>query len=122
MILHFTIILLNFLLLWNIGLGGRGFGRIDVRSDPSGEVLQFLEMNPNCGVFYPPGSFGSADEILQFDGTTSHADFLHHLIECALAEQRRKQPLFEAIYVKGKGFGLYAKRDIKQGEIIQVVY
>lgn len=29
---------------------GRGYGRIDVRSDPSGENLYFLEINPNCGV------------------------------------------------------------------------
>lgn len=31
----------------------------------------FLEMNPNCGVFYPPDAQGSADTILTLDPQAS---------------------------------------------------
>ncbi len=27
----------------------------------------FLEINPNCGIFYPEGAYGSADVILSLD-------------------------------------------------------
>jgi hypothetical protein len=32
------------------GMGGRAYGRVDVRSDPTGKNLYYLEINPNCGV------------------------------------------------------------------------
>jgi D-alanine-D-alanine ligase-like ATP-grasp enzyme len=102
------------------GLQGRGFGRLDVRSDPQGEVLQFLEINPNCGIFYPPNSFGSADEILAASGPRGHEEFLERLIACALRDAKAKQPLYQALYTKSRGFGLFAMRDIAEGEVVQV--
>lgn len=102
------------------GLQGRGFGRLDVRSDPQGEVLQFLEINPNCGIFYPPNSFGSADEILAASGPRGHEEFLDRLIACALKDVKTKQPLYQALYTKSRGFGLFALRDIAEGEVVQV--
>eukprot|EP00906_Rhabdomonas_costata_P007493 RCo010721 len=101
-----------------LGLRGRGFGRIDVRSDPSGENLYLLEMNPNCGIFYPPGSFGSADMILSLDPTTSHRRFLENLITCALKDQRAKKPMYEVAYLESRGLGLVATRDIAAGETV----
>ena len=41
-------------------LGCSGYARCDIRMDAAGE-LHLLEINPNCGVFYPEESFGSAD-------------------------------------------------------------
>jgi len=102
------------------GLRGRGFGRIDVRSDDKGEVLQLLEINPNCGIFYPPGAFGSADEILAASGPRGHEEFLERLISCALKAHRAKMPLYRPVYSKTRGFGLFALRDIEQGEVVQV--
>ena len=47
-------------------LGGSGYGRCDLRVDDQGQVY-LLEINPNCGVFYPDGQFGSANIILARD-------------------------------------------------------
>jgi hypothetical protein len=29
--------------------------------------IYFLEINPNCGIFYPMNAYGSADVILSLD-------------------------------------------------------
>lgn len=102
------------------GLNGVGFGRIDVRSDVAGSCLQFLEINPNCGIFYPKGQYGSADIILDLDPTTSQKLFLEHLIDCALKDHERRQPLYESVYRKDKGFGLFALRNFAEGDVVQV--
>jgi len=56
-------------------LRGVGYGRADFRVNAKGEVY-FLEMNPNCGLFYTapdddPGILGSADFILRQDKVSS---------------------------------------------------
>lgn len=48
------------------GLRGSGYGRCDIRMNEQGDLF-LLEMNPNCGVFYPVAEPGSADFILQID-------------------------------------------------------
>jgi D-alanine-D-alanine ligase len=103
-----------------VGMRGRGYGRLDVRSDPTGRDLYFLEINPNCGVFYPPGSFGSADQILELDPTTSHASFLADQIACALRHHQDKQPRYQSLWRKGRGFGLFATRALGAGDTVQV--
>jgi D-alanine-D-alanine ligase len=62
-----------------VGLGGTGYGRIDARGDREGNVY-FLEINPNCGIFYPPEAMGSADFILTLDTETDHKKFVNHII------------------------------------------
>lgn len=62
-----------------VGLGGTGYGRIDARGDSEGNVY-FLEINPNCGIFYPPEAMGSADFILTLDPTTDHKRFVNHIL------------------------------------------
>jgi len=107
-----------------VGLNGRGFGRLDVRSNPSGSKLQFLEINPNCGIFYPRGLFGSADEILAAsEGTPEggHRAFSERLIQCALREHERRRAAkrYHALYRKHRGWGIFALRDIRAGELVQ---
>lgn len=63
-------------------LGGSSFGRCDLRLDPKGRPV-FLEINPNCGVFYPPTDPGSADLCLRHD-PRGHEGFTRALIACAL--------------------------------------
>jgi D-alanine-D-alanine ligase len=65
-----------------VALSGSGYARCDLRVDAAGDIY-LLELNPNCGVFYPEGSYGSADFILASD-PAGHEGFLRHLIECAL--------------------------------------
>ena len=47
-------------------LGGNGYARCDYRMDADG-VIHMLEINPNCGIFYPPHEPGSADFSLLND-------------------------------------------------------
>lgn len=79
-----------------VQLGFRGYARCDVRIDPDG-VPYLLEWNANCGVFYPPYSFGCADTILSWE-PEGHRRFLDLLFRAAFARQaepahrRRRAP------------------------------
>jgi D-alanine-D-alanine ligase len=65
-----------------LALDGNSFGRIDFRMNDKEEIF-FLEMNPNCGVFYKSIEYyGSADLILHHD-PIGHEGFLKLLFENA---------------------------------------
>ena len=68
-------------------LGGASFGRCDLRIDAGGTPFM-LEINPNCGVYYPPADAGSADLCLLHD-PEGHAGFTRRLIRAALARRER---------------------------------
>jgi len=70
-----------------VALGGTSFGRCDLRVDRDG-VPWMLEINPNCGVFYPPTDPGSADLCLARD-PAGHAGFARQLVEAALRRHRQ---------------------------------
>jgi D-alanine-D-alanine ligase len=70
-----------------LALGGASFGRCDLRVDVRGTPFM-LEINPNCGVYYPPRDPGSADLCLAHD-PEGHAGFTRLLVAAALARQRR---------------------------------
>ncbi len=71
-----------------VALGGASFGRCDIRVDASGTPFM-LEINPNCGVYYPPSDPGSADLCLAHD-SEGHEGFTRRLVAAALARQRRR--------------------------------
>jgi len=73
-----------------VALGGASFGRCDVRVDPGG-IPYFLEINPNCGVYYPPTDPGSADLCLMQD-PAGHEGFTRQLVRAAFARQGRLWP------------------------------
>jgi len=87
-----------------VAMKGRGFGRLDLRSDPSAENIYFLEINPNCGLFYPEGSQGSADIILLLDKDNNHFSFIETLIACAIKQSENLKPKFDYFYHKNNGF------------------
>lgn len=64
-----------------------GYARIDVRLCPDG-VPHVLEINANCGIFYPEGSYASADDCIALD-PGGHPKFVRRLIAAARARQRR---------------------------------
>jgi D-alanine-D-alanine ligase len=64
---------------------GNGYARCDYRLGKDGE-LYMLEINPNCGIFYPPTSPGSADFSLLNDAI-GHQGFMDHIIRSALKRQ-----------------------------------
>ena len=98
------------------GFNGVGYARLDFRVNEKNEIY-FLEINFTCSVFYSDGYEGSADYILKHDGI-GQAGFLKHIISEGIARQKRKRKPF---VMKGNsiaGYGIYASRDIKKGEMI----
>ena len=69
-------------------LKGVSFGRCDIRVDADG-VPHMLEINPNCGLYYPEADAGSADLILMND-KAGHAGFTELLVRSALKRYRRR--------------------------------
>lgn len=64
-----------------VALHGASFGRCDLRVDESGTPFM-LEINPNCGVYYPPTDPGSADLCLAED-PAGHEGFTRQLVAAA---------------------------------------
>ncbi len=98
------------------GFNGVGYARLDFRLNDKNEIY-FLEINFTCSVFYKDGYEGSADFVLKYDGI-GQAGFLQHIIDEGIARhQRGKKPYV----MKGNsiaGYGIYASRNIRKGEII----
>ena len=70
-----------------VELGAASFGRCDIRVDRSGTPYM-LEINPNCGVYYPPKDYGSADICLSLD-PEGHEGFTRQLVAAAFSRHRR---------------------------------
>ncbi|HLT47218.1 MAG TPA: SET domain-containing protein-lysine N-methyltransferase [Rubricoccaceae bacterium] len=98
------------------GLGGAGYGRCDVRVDRDG-VPYFLEINPNCGIYYPLTDPGSADLILAHD-PAGHRGFTRHIVEAALARHARGRTKWAVRRLPGRGYGLVATAPIAAGETV----
>jgi len=98
-----------------VGLNGVGYGRTDIRVNNKGEPY-FLEMNPNCGIFYSE-NMGSADFILLNDPIT-HKGFANLIVKIAIARHLRLQKKYELQFTRDTGYGMYANRDIDRDEVI----
>jgi len=74
-----------------VALNGASFGRCDLRVDRHGTPFM-LEINPNCGVYYPPTDPGSADLCLAQD-PAGHEGFTRQIVEAAFRRHgRRRRP------------------------------
>jgi len=87
-----------------------------VRVNPAGEIF-ILEINPNCGIFYPLDEPGSADLVLLND-PGGHSGFIELIFRAAIARQRRLRPKWFVRYHSDRGNALYARRAIAAGEVI----
>jgi D-alanine-D-alanine ligase len=72
-----------------VALNGASFGRCDIRVDRRGRPYM-LEINPNCGIYYPPADAGSADICLTHD-PAGHEGFTRQLVRAAFARNARKR-------------------------------
>jgi D-alanine-D-alanine ligase len=72
-----------------LALQGASFGRCDLRVARDGTPYM-LEINANCGVFYPESDPGSADLILAHD-EEKHVGFTRRLIRAAFARHERQK-------------------------------
>ncbi len=68
-------------------MNGNGYARCDYRMDASGTIYM-LEINPNCGIFYPPAEPGSADFSLMND-PINHRKFMKLIVRAAQKRQAR---------------------------------
>lgn len=100
------------------GLGGVGYGRCDFRVDADGRSF-LLEINPNCGLYYPPEDAGSADLILQHD-PAGHRGFTEQIVEAAFARHRRRRRGWEVRPLVNGGHGIFAVRPFAPGDRILV--
>src|SRR4029450_9459852 len=74
------------------------------------------EVNFACSVFYPEGYQGSADYILAYDGL-GQAGFLGQIIAEGPARPARKRGPY-AVRRAAHGYGLFATRPVKRGEVV----
>lgn len=98
------------------GMRGTGFGRCDVRVDREGTPFM-LEINPNCGIYYPETDPGSADLCLRFD-PAGHEGFTRRLVEAALRRHARGRKSWVVRPRPGGDHGVFARRAIREGERI----
>ncbi|MGB0953210.1 MAG: D-alanine--D-alanine ligase [Planctomycetota bacterium] len=71
-------------------LEGTSYGRSDVRVSEDGTTYT-LEMNSNCGLFYPPADYSSADFCLSLD-PAGHEGFVEQLVIAAFARAGKRLP------------------------------
>ncbi len=98
------------------GFNGVGYARLDFRVDDNNEIY-FLEINFTCSVFYTDGYEGSADFILKFD-EAGQKGFLEQIIEEGIARHHRKKKPYAMKGNSIAGFGIYATRNIRKGDIV----
>jgi D-alanine-D-alanine ligase len=83
-----------------VEFGIRGYARTDFRMGKDGE-LYMLEINPNCGIFYPPAEPGSADFSLMND-PLGHQGFMDLIIRAGLKRQAEALRIEPPVFVKGE--------------------
>ena len=97
------------------GLRGAGYGRCDLRIDRDGRPFM-LEINPNCGIYYPPSDPGSADLCL-LHSEDGHRGFTRRVVEAAFRRHRDRERGWEVRPVDD-GYGVFACRAFSPGDII----
>ena len=63
-----------------------GYVRFDLRMNGE-NILYVNDVNPYCGLYFPPDLYGSADLIIVNSKKTDHRKFTEHLFDCALRRQ-----------------------------------
>jgi D-alanine-D-alanine ligase len=76
-----------------------------------------LEINPNCGLYYPTNDPGSADLCLAHD-PRGHVGFTRLVVDAALVRQRRRAAGWDVRPLPGGGYGVFASRDHGPGDTL----
>ncbi|MCP4200582.1 MAG: SET domain-containing protein-lysine N-methyltransferase [bacterium] len=97
-------------------LNGTGYGRCDLRVDSEGRAFM-LEINANCGLFYPPADASSADFCLQAD-PDGHEGFTRLIIDAAIKRHARNSPAWEVRPRSENRHGVFARRPIRKNQRI----
>ncbi len=102
-----------------LGVDGSSYGRCDIRMNEQGELF-LLEVNPNCGVFYPPEAMGSADLALTHD-VRGHAHFVDAIFRAALQKNRTTRKVWQVVLNPDQSYGMYATQPLAAGELIEAL-
>ncbi|MCB0128867.1 MAG: hypothetical protein KDE58_41660, partial [Caldilineaceae bacterium] len=102
-----------------LGVDGRSYGRCDIRMNEAGELF-LLEVNPNCGLFYPPEAMGSADLALLNDAR-GHRHFVDAIIRAALHHASKAQKVWQVVLNPTQQPGVYATQALAAGERIEAM-
>jgi D-alanine-D-alanine ligase len=102
-----------------LGVEGVSYGRCDIRMNEAGELF-ILEINPNCGLFYPPEAMGSADLAL-FHDRRGHAHFVDMIFRAAFKRARKQRKKWQVLLNSAQRYGVYANSAIAEGEIIEAL-
>lgn len=98
------------------GFNGVGYARLDFRLNEKNELF-FLEINFTSSVFYEGIYEGSADFILNHD-KEGKKGFLLRMIEEGIERHRRKQKPYLLKGNASSGYGIYARHDLNEGDIV----
>lgn len=71
-----------------LAMQGIGYGRCDIRMNKDGE-LYILEINPNCGIMYPPEDYGPADHMILYD-EDGYRGFFDRIFRSAILRQKMR--------------------------------
>lgn len=96
--------------------GGVGYARMDFRVDDNNEIY-FLEINFTCSAFYEDDYQGSADFILNFD-PAGKSGFLKNIINEGIARHKARQKKYRLKGSPVSGYGIFAAKNLKKGEVI----
>ncbi len=96
------------------GMSGVGYGRCDIRVDSEGRPFM-LEVNANCGLYYPEDDAGSADLCLLND-PAGHEGFTRQIVAAALARHRQRRTGWKVRSKNSAGYGLFATLSHTTGE------
>ena len=72
-----------------LALGGTGYGRVDIRIHPDGELV-VLEINPNCGILYYGPDESSTTEMPISWAEDGHDGFFDRIFRSAILRQRMR--------------------------------
>lgn len=102
-----------------LGVEGVSYGRCDIRMNAAGELF-ILEINPNCGIFYPPEAMGSADLALLHD-PRGHKHFVDMIFRAAFQRARKQRKKWQVVLNSAQRYGVYATCAIAAGAIIEAM-
>ncbi len=102
-----------------LAVDGRSYGRCDIRMNAEGELF-LLEVNPNCGIFYPPEAMGSADLAL-FNDERGHRHFADAIIRAALKQRQKARKVWQVVLNPAMRPGVYATGLIAAGDRIEAL-
>ena len=97
-------------------VGGNSYGRCDLRMNSKGDIY-FLEINPNCGLYYPRALWGSADFILDNDPAGVRG-FTERIMRCAMRRFEQTKVRFQVRTRKDGKLSCFASCDIPANSVL----